>query len=180
MNFLCIINCFFFFFLSLFRESNGDQISLFFDMCEAGLSNMDMEFTKYLINLFKLYYPNFLNYIILLELPWVLNAALKIIKTWLPPKAIPKIKQVNKNSLREFVDSSVALKCWGGNNDYIFTFISEIRNGITGMNGKLENKKVHFAEGSPLNELPSLGFGDQPLEDTSKDIIFDNMNSRNS
>ncbi len=55
------------------RETNGDQITIFFDMMETGLGNMDMEFTKYLISLNKLYYPSFLNYILIYEMPWVLN-----------------------------------------------------------------------------------------------------------
>ena len=42
-------------------------------MMETGLSNMDMEFTKYLISLNKLYYPSFVNYILIYEMPWVLN-----------------------------------------------------------------------------------------------------------
>ncbi|XP_011314035.1 motile sperm domain-containing protein 2-like [Fopius arisanus] len=157
--------CIIYWFERLEREGN-EQITLFFDMCEAGLSNMDMEFTKYLITLFKYYYPNYLNNIILLEMPWVLNAALKIIKSWLPAKATPKIKQVNKSGLKEFVDPSVALVCWGGENDYKFTFVPEIRNGVNSVNGKLDNKKVHFAEASPLSEQPSSGFGDQSTEDS--------------
>lgn len=120
---------------------NGDQISLFFDMIDAGLSNLDMELTKYLIGLFKNYYPNFLNYIIILEMPWVLNAAFNIIKSWLPAKAIPKIKFVKKSNLKEFVHPSVALKCWGGQNDYVFKFISETPNSALS-NGKFENRKV--------------------------------------
>lgn len=127
----------------IFREGNGNQISLFFDMAEAGLSNMDMELTKYLIGLFKSYYPNYLNYIIIFEMAWVLNAAFKIIKSWLPAKAIPKIKFVNKSTLKDFVNANDALKCWGGNNDYIFKFVSEAQiNGDSVLNGKLDNKKV--------------------------------------
>jgi len=42
-------------------------------MMGSGLSNLDMEFTNYLINLLKMYYPAFLNYIIIYEMPWVLN-----------------------------------------------------------------------------------------------------------
>jgi CRAL/TRIO domain len=42
-------------------------------MSDCGLSNMDLDFTKYLINLFKSYYPNFLNYIIVYDMAWVLN-----------------------------------------------------------------------------------------------------------
>lgn len=151
----------------LFREGNGDQITLFFDMSDTGLSNTDLEFIKYIINLLKHYYPNFLNNIILLDLPWVLNAALKIIKSWLPPPAIPKIKQVNKTGLKDLIDSSVALKSWGGTNDYVFKFIPEVRTNSLIVNGKLDNKKVHFAENSPLTEMPSSGFGDQSPEESS-------------
>lgn len=42
-------------------------------MMNTTLTNMDMEYTKYLINLCKMYYPNFLNYILIFEMPWVLN-----------------------------------------------------------------------------------------------------------
>lgn len=42
-------------------------------MMDTGLSNMDMEFSKYLISLNKQYYPAFLNYILIYEMPWVLN-----------------------------------------------------------------------------------------------------------
>lgn len=158
--------CIVYWFERLEREGNGNQISLFFDMTESGLSNLDMDFTKYLIGLFKNYYPNFLNYIIILEMPWVLNAAFKIIKSWLPAKAIPKIKFVNKSTLKEFVDPNVALKCWGGNSDYTFTFVPEAQNETdSAMNGKLGNKKVHFAEGSPITEQSPSGFGDRSAEE---------------
>ncbi|XP_043286137.1 motile sperm domain-containing protein 2-like [Venturia canescens] len=164
--------CIIYWFERLQREGNGDQISLFFDMVDAGLSNMDMELTKYLIGLFKDYYPNFLNYIIILEMPWVLNAAFKIIKSWLPAKAIPKIKFVNKANLKEFVDPADALKCWGGTNDYVFSFVPETRSGGPVTNGQVENKKVHF-EGSPLTEDAPGSFGDQNNEDNLLSITPD-------
>jgi len=42
-------------------------------MADTGMGNMDMEFIKYLIGLFKMYYPDFLNYILVFEMPWILN-----------------------------------------------------------------------------------------------------------
>ncbi|XP_012286682.1 motile sperm domain-containing protein 2 [Orussus abietinus] len=156
--------CIVYWFERLEREENGKPVSLFFDMADAGLSNLDMEFTQYLIGLFKTYYPNFLNYIIIFDMPWVLNAAFKIIKSWLPAKAIPKIKFVNKLNIKEFVDQNDILKSWGGTNDYVFKFVSETQSNAV-MNGKLESKKVHFAGGSPIEEQPS-GFDDQTNNDT--------------
>ena len=64
----------------LFREDNGEQFSIVFDCRGAGLKNMDMEFTQFMINTMKEYYPDPLNYILVFEMPWVLNAAFKIIK----------------------------------------------------------------------------------------------------
>lgn len=55
------------------RESNFDQITCVFDMENTGMSNMDMEFTKFIIDSFKLYYPNALNLILVYELPWILT-----------------------------------------------------------------------------------------------------------
>lgn len=48
-----------------------------------------------------------------------------MIKTWLPTKAVQKLKVLNKSSLKEFVTPDQALKVWGGTDEYIFQFISE-------------------------------------------------------
>lgn len=50
-----------------------DKISVLFDMTDCGLSNMDLDFVKYFIGLFVNYYPQFLSYIIVLDMAWVLN-----------------------------------------------------------------------------------------------------------
>ncbi|XP_067003343.2 motile sperm domain-containing protein 2 [Anabrus simplex] len=153
--------CVVYWFERLERLDKGKPITIFFDMAETGLSNMDMEYTKYLISLFKMYYPEFLNYILIFEMPWILNAAFKIIKSWLPAKAVQKIKFVNKSSLKDVVPSDQALKCWGGTDDYVFSFVPEQRTPVLNDNKADDSKKkVHFADGSPLVETPSSGFGD--------------------
>ena len=55
------------------REEKGKRITMFFDMGNAGLSNVDIPFISYLINLFKIYYPDLLNAIIVFELPFIMN-----------------------------------------------------------------------------------------------------------
>ncbi len=57
----------------LYRENNGDQLTLVFDCAGCGLKNMDMELIQYMIQVFKDYYPWSLNYILVFEMPWVLN-----------------------------------------------------------------------------------------------------------
>ncbi|XP_014243956.1 motile sperm domain-containing protein 2-like isoform X1 [Cimex lectularius] len=145
------------------RCENADQITIFFDMTNSGMANMDMEYTKYLINLCKQYYPNFLNYILIFEMPWILNATFKIIKSWLPTKAVQKIKFVTKSSLDEYVDKSQSLKIWGGIDPYSFTLIP-----MDQVKMEDNKKKVHFADGSPLSESSPASFGDATHEELTK------------
>lgn len=135
-------------------------------MTDTGLSNMDMEFTKYLISLNKYYYPAFINYILIFEMPWVLNgnyqpindifpkysingnnflAAFKIIKSWLPARAVQKIKFMYKNNIREYVNPNRLLASWGGEDDYVFEFVPESRGDLssssTQVSAKIEETK---------------------------------------
>ena len=57
----------------IIREAKGDLITVMFDMNGCGLSNMDMDYTKYMIDTMKYYYPASINYILVLEIPWILN-----------------------------------------------------------------------------------------------------------
>lgn len=55
------------------REENGDKLTLVFDCAGAGLKNMDMEFIRYIISVFKDNTPWNLNYILVFEMPWVMS-----------------------------------------------------------------------------------------------------------
>lgn len=55
------------------REENYETFSLFFDLAGTGLKNLDLDYTKQLVNTLKAYYPNALNYIFVFELPWILT-----------------------------------------------------------------------------------------------------------
>ncbi|XP_013189019.2 motile sperm domain-containing protein 2-like [Amyelois transitella] len=122
------------------REENGKCVTLFFDMEGCGLGNMDMELIKYLISMFKLYYPLFLNYIVIYQMPWVLSAAFKVVKSLLPAKAVEKMKFCSKDNLKDVVPPEQALTCWGGKDSYKFEFVPENRSA------EQSTKKVTFAE----------------------------------
>jgi hypothetical protein len=61
-----------------FREDGAEPVTLVFDLAGCGLKNMDMEFIQYLIGIFRDYCPYSLNYILVFEMPWVLNGNLII------------------------------------------------------------------------------------------------------
>ena len=55
------------------REECGEQFTLVLDCRTAGLRNMDIECLQFIIGTLKNYYPDPLNYILVLEMPRVLN-----------------------------------------------------------------------------------------------------------
>jgi len=107
------------------RSTGGDKMTLVFDCAGCGLKNMDMELIQYMIGVYKDYYPDVLNYILVFEMPWVLNAAWKVIKSWLPAAAVKKIKFLTKSNLSEFVKPDQALVAWGGTDDWEYSFEEE-------------------------------------------------------
>ncbi|XP_043217652.1 motile sperm domain-containing protein 2-like isoform X2 [Amphibalanus amphitrite] len=107
------------------REERGQRISLILDMGNAGLSNVDIPFIGFLINLFKLYYPDMLNSIIVFEMPWIMNAAWKIIKQMLPPKSHQLIKFVNKKDIGTVIPPEHTLVRWGGKDPWSYTYRQE-------------------------------------------------------
>lgn len=58
------------------REQNYDFITMLFDLENTGLSNLDLDHTKKIVNILKYYYPNAVNYLIIYEMPWVLTGSL--------------------------------------------------------------------------------------------------------
>ncbi|XP_075989747.1 motile sperm domain-containing protein 2-like [Anticarsia gemmatalis] len=150
------------------REENGKRITMFFDMDGSGLGNMDMELVKYLITLFKLYYPYFLNYIVIYQMPWVLSAAFKVVKTLLPAKAVEKMKFVTKDTLKDIVAPEQALAVWGGKDNYVFEFIPESKTNSE----HTTSKKVTFAEQGDSQHSP----GEMLRLVPNDTIIFKNDN----
>lgn len=170
--------CIIYWFDRIEREENGRPITLFFDMDGCGLGNMDMEFIKYLISLMKYYYPAFLQYIVIFQMPWVLSAAFKVVKSLLPAKAVSKMKFVTKDNLKDLVAPEQALVCWGGKSEYVFEFIPESKNNLDHT-----PKKVTFAEqgdshspGEMLKVVPNdvIIFKNEN-EELSGSIVITNM-----
>jgi len=109
-----------------------------------------------MIDILKDYYPYVLNYILVMDMPWVLNAAWKIIKAWLPAGAVKKIKFVNKNTIDEFVPYDQKFVHWGGEDDWAYEFVDEKPQKST-----LENSEP--TEKTPIDhQVLTNGFASEP------------------
>lgn len=66
----------------------------------------------------------------------------------LPPEGVAKIKFVSKKDINTFVPLDKALRSWGGENDYVFSFLPDgseeqlTPNNVPGNNNN--NRKVSY------------------------------------
>ena len=51
----------------------NNKMCMVFDMTGAGLSNMDMELVRFVVNCFKIYFPDLLQWLLVYNMPWVLQ-----------------------------------------------------------------------------------------------------------
>ncbi|XP_035224605.1 motile sperm domain-containing protein 2-like, partial [Stegodyphus dumicola] len=155
------------------EQTKGGQMTVIMSCAGAGLSNLDLDLIKFLITLFRSYYPHSLAHILIYELPWILSPAWKIIKQWLPEDFVEKIKFVNKTSIQDYVsEDNLPLEMGGTDTtEYEPPCVNEINsNGIT------EPKHVHFSHNhDSLRGVQNIANGhiSIPKEDASHVLITD-------
>ncbi|XP_038613042.1 motile sperm domain-containing protein 2 isoform X2 [Tachyglossus aculeatus] len=104
------------------RREPGKPLTVMFDMAETGLSNIDMDIVRFVINCFKIYYPKYLTKIVVFDMPWIMNAAFKIIKGWLGPDAINMLKFTSKNEVQEYVSMEYLPSHMGGTDPFKYSY----------------------------------------------------------
>ncbi|XP_052077844.1 motile sperm domain-containing protein 2-like isoform X1 [Mytilus californianus] len=137
-----------------YNEDPHSQITLVFDMADAGLSNLDMDLIKFVITSFKVYYPSLLNVMLIYEMPWLFNAAWKIIKTWLSAEAVKKIKFITRSDAQAYINKDQLLEHMGGTDKFQFRYLSPEER--LEEENKANRKKVTFADQdkSPVEPFP--------------------------
>ncbi|KAE8621922.1 hypothetical protein XENTR_v10005035 [Xenopus tropicalis] len=104
------------------RREPGKFITVVFDMVDSGLSNVDMDFVRFVVNSFKTYYPRYLSKMVIYEMPWILNAAFKIVKSWLGPEAISLLKFANKNQVQDYISAEYLPPHMGGTDPFKYSY----------------------------------------------------------
>uniref|UniRef100_A0A8D0EAW9 Motile sperm domain containing 2 n=1 Tax=Salvator merianae TaxID=96440 RepID=A0A8D0EAW9_SALMN len=104
------------------RREHGKPLTVVFDMAETGLSNIDLDFVRYIIGCFKVYYPNYLTKIVIFELPWIMNAAFKLVKSWLGAEASNLLKLTNKNEIQEYISAEYLPPYMGGTDTFKYSY----------------------------------------------------------
>lgn len=63
--------------------NGGRGTAVIFDLSGCGLQNVDLGFLSWLLSSFRNYCPKGVSYIIVYNLPWILNATAKLAMTWM-------------------------------------------------------------------------------------------------
>ncbi|XP_043556500.1 motile sperm domain-containing protein 2 isoform X2 [Chiloscyllium plagiosum] len=104
------------------KREQGKPLTVVFDLTETGLSNIDLDFVKFIINCFKIYYPKYLSKMIIYEMPWIMNAAWKIIKSWLGPEAVNMLKFTHKADVQEYINTEYLPAHMGGIDPFKYSY----------------------------------------------------------
>lgn len=88
------------------RETKGDGWALCFDCADAGISNVDMEMLKFVVQVLTNYFVENCRYVLIYEMPWILSSIWKIVKSWLPQEHRDAVKFANKKDMSSFVKDS--------------------------------------------------------------------------
>lgn len=88
------------------RETRGDGWSLCFDCTDAGISNVDMELLKFVVQALTNYFVENCRYVLIYEMPWILSGIWKIVKGWLPQEQRDAVKFAAKKEMSSFVQDA--------------------------------------------------------------------------
>jgi len=80
--------------------------TLIFYLGEFSMSNMDYNFTQWLIDQLANNYPETLKHILVVDSPWIFNLCWKLIKGWLDPRTADKIAFINKDQFGTYIDKA--------------------------------------------------------------------------
>ncbi|XP_059824002.1 motile sperm domain-containing protein 2 isoform X1 [Hypanus sabinus] len=104
------------------KREHGKPLTVVFDLTETGISNVDMDFVRFIIYCFKIYYPKYLSKMVIYEMPWIMNAAWKIVKSWLGPDALSMLKFANKTEVQEYINVEYLPTHMGGTDPFKYSY----------------------------------------------------------
>ncbi|KAJ3177582.1 hypothetical protein HDU87_004335 [Geranomyces variabilis] len=81
-----------------------EMATIVFDMSKFSMANMDMDTTRFLLDCMQNYYPESLGHAIVVNAPWVFNGCWVIIKPWIDPVVVAKIRFIKSPEIEEHID----------------------------------------------------------------------------
>ena len=84
--------------------SSGGEWALVFDSTNSGISNVDMDFSRFIVQVLQHYYPKGYKYVLIYELPWIMMAFWKITRAWVAEEVKQLIKFASGAQIFDYID----------------------------------------------------------------------------
>lgn len=85
------------------RANGGRGTAVIFDLSGCGLQNVDLSFLSWLLSSFRNYCPKGVSYILVYNLPWILNATCKLAMTWMSANNRRALRFVYGDEIENFI-----------------------------------------------------------------------------
>jgi len=95
-------------------ETRGQGFAVVFDCSGAGISNVNMEILRFMVSSLTVYFPNNAAYVLVYELPWILNSIWGAIKSCLHKEHREKVLFGSKKDIYNRIDASQWPQVLGG------------------------------------------------------------------
>lgn len=86
------------------KSVQGRGVTVVFDLSNCGLRNADPTFLYWLLNSFRTYCPKGLSYILVYNLPWVLNATCQLAMSWLSSTNRKRLRFIEKDEIFKYIE----------------------------------------------------------------------------
>jgi len=74
------------------------------DNTGAGLGNVEMDFSNFCTDVLQNHYPRGLKYNAVVDLPWILNATIKLMLAFMNEELRSTVKMIKKDELTQYID----------------------------------------------------------------------------
>ncbi|XP_054157559.1 motile sperm domain-containing protein 2-like [Oppia nitens] len=84
-------------------ENSHRGFAIIFDCHEASLSNVDLDFARFIISTLSNYYAGAVVYVCVYELPWIFNQIWKLVRSWLDSEAKKLVRFATKKDISKLI-----------------------------------------------------------------------------
>ncbi|CAK8686226.1 unnamed protein product [Clavelina lepadiformis] len=104
------------------RLETGKHVTFLLDVSKASMANVDLGGIKFLLECFTTYFPDMLERIIILEMPWIMNAIWKVVKQWMTEEQRRRTIFCKFKELKEYISQDQLPQYMGGADTWEYIF----------------------------------------------------------
>jgi len=95
-------------------ENHNIGFGIIFDCHKASLSNVDLDFARFIVSTLSNYFAGSLSYVCVYELPWIFNQIWKLVRSWLDSDAKKLVRLATKKDIHRIIDTENLPDYMGG------------------------------------------------------------------